>query len=169
MERPEHGRLGRHAELPVADRLGQHRQAEHVGQEDELLAVVVALLPGPGEEVDRLLPLGDRQLDLAGERVQVLHERGQDLPQPRVGLRAEALDDGLGRRLLGEIGCHGHEATAALRCGSTTGGCEIFRLNGRWFHPARPRAQHRRRPRPRRAGSSRSAAAAVLGRPGRRA
>jgi hypothetical protein len=29
-------------------------------------------VPGSGEEVDRFLPLGNRQLHVAGERVQVL-------------------------------------------------------------------------------------------------
>ena len=107
VERAEHGRLGRDAELAVGDRLDQHRQAEDVRQQDELLPVVVALVAGAGEEVDRLLPLGDGQLDVAGERVQVLHERGEDLAQPWVRVRAEGLDDGVSRGFLGEIGSHG--------------------------------------------------------------
>ncbi len=120
VERAEHRRLGRDAELPVGDRLDQHRQPEDVRQQDELLPLVVALVPGPGEEVDRRLPLGDRQLDVAGERVQVPDERDQDLAQPRAGVRREGLDDCVSRGFLGEIGCHGDEVMSAPSCGSTT-------------------------------------------------
>src|SRR5487761_813850 len=121
VERAEHRRLGRDAELPVRDGLDQHRQPENVRQQDELLPLVVALVPGPGEEVDRLLPLGDRQLNVAGERVQVPHQRGQDLAQPRAGIRREGLDDCVSRGFLGEIGSHGDEVKSVIRCGSTTG------------------------------------------------
>ena len=126
VERAEHGRLGGHAELPVGDRLGQHRQPEDVRQQDELLALVVALVTDAGQEVDRLLPLGDRQLDVAGERVQVPDERGQDLAQPGVRVRREGLDDCVSRGFLGEIGSHGDEIMSAARCGSTTGDGEIL-------------------------------------------
>jgi hypothetical protein len=107
VERAEHGRLGRDAELPVRDRLDQHRQPEDVGQQDELLPLVVGLLPHPGQEVDRLLPLRDRQLNVAGERVQVPHQRDQDLAEPRLRVGPQRLDDGVSRGFLSEIGSHG--------------------------------------------------------------
>src|SRR5437868_1588352 len=49
VERAEHRRLGRPRRLAVVDRVDQHRDAERVGEEDELLALVVGLLAGLGE------------------------------------------------------------------------------------------------------------------------
>ena len=45
VERAEHRRLGGAVGCVVVDHLDQHRHAERVGEEDELLAHVVALLP----------------------------------------------------------------------------------------------------------------------------
>ena len=55
----------------MIDRVDQHRDAERVGQEDELLTLVGAHLTRAGQERDRLLPLGAGRLELAHYRVQV--------------------------------------------------------------------------------------------------
>ena len=44
VERPEHRRLGRAVGRGLVDHLDQHRHAERVRQQDELLAHVVALV-----------------------------------------------------------------------------------------------------------------------------
>src|SRR5215218_5190191 len=85
VERPEHGRVGRHRRRPVVDGVDQHGHPEHVREQDELLAGVVALLPGGGQEPDGPLPLLEGRLDLAHEPVQVPDQAAQDLPEPRIG------------------------------------------------------------------------------------
>jgi hypothetical protein len=64
----------------VVDGLHQHRDAEHVGEQDELLPRAVALVAGGGEKRDRLRPLALGELDILDERVQVPNQRPQDLP-----------------------------------------------------------------------------------------
>ena len=61
-ERPEHGRLGGPAGVAVVDADDLHREAEHVGEQNELLALVVGDVARAGEEVDPGEPL------LLGER-----------------------------------------------------------------------------------------------------
>jgi hypothetical protein len=56
----------------MIDGVDQHRHAERVGQEDELLTCRCAGLPGAGQEVDGALPLIERELNVAHESVQVL-------------------------------------------------------------------------------------------------
>ena len=70
-ERPEDRRLGGVRVRLVVDRDGLHRGAEHVGEQDELLAPVVGDVPDGGEEVDALLPLLLGEPDVAQEGVQV--------------------------------------------------------------------------------------------------
>lgn len=103
MERPEHGRLGRALRLPAVDQLDEHRHAEHVGEQDELLPGLVRPLPGGGQEIDGGPPLVQGGLGLADEGVQVSHEAGQQLPQPRIRRAGEAGDDLVRRRVLGEV------------------------------------------------------------------
>ena len=86
----------------------EHRDAERVGEEDELLALVVGDVAGGGEELDPFEPLGLGELALLHERVQVAHERGEDLPQARVGAALEPADDRLGDVVLGDV-AHGDE------------------------------------------------------------
>ena len=62
----------------------------HVGEQDELLTVLVALLADRGEELDALLPLGEAGAHLAQEAVQVAHEALHHLVQPGVGRVREA-------------------------------------------------------------------------------
>jgi hypothetical protein len=67
----------------------------HVGEQDELLSLVVGDVAGAGEEVDAGEPLLLGQPDLGGEGVEVAHERLQDLAQARIGSAVEAGLDGL--------------------------------------------------------------------------
>jgi hypothetical protein len=55
----------------VVDGVDQHRDAERVRQQDELLAARVALVPGRREELDPRHPLRLGELGLAHEGVQV--------------------------------------------------------------------------------------------------
>ncbi|MCY1308422.1 hypothetical protein D9M70_584290 [compost metagenome] len=90
----------------MVDRVDQHRQADHVGQQDELLAYQsVAFLPGLGEEADSLEPFGLGQLHLAGESVQVTHQALHQLAYAGIGRIGEG-GDGLGGDL--RFGSYGH-------------------------------------------------------------
>ena len=93
VERAEHGRLRRPVGEVVIERIHEHRQAERVGPEDELLALVVGDVAGRGQDGDRPLPLRRRQLDVLRERVQVPDERGHQLTQAWVGAPGEARDN----------------------------------------------------------------------------
>jgi DNA-binding transcriptional LysR family regulator len=95
VEGAEHRGLGAAGGLVVVHGDGQHRQAQHVRQQDELLALVVALLAGGREVLDALEPLGLGELHLAREGVQVLHQAGHDLVQARIGRVGEAREHGL--------------------------------------------------------------------------
>ncbi len=65
-----------------------------------------ALLAGRGEELDRLLPLGEAGFHLAHGGVQVPDQAVQDGPQPLVRRAGEALDDRVRGAFFGEIGGH---------------------------------------------------------------
>ena len=66
----------------MVDQVDEHRQAEGVGEHDELLALLVGDVPGVGEERDACGPFLVREPDFAGEGVQVADERGDDLLEP---------------------------------------------------------------------------------------
>ena len=103
-ERPEHRRFGRPGRRLVVERDHHHRQAEDVGEQDELLALVVALLADGGEELDAFEPFFFRELHLACECVQVLHRAGDDLPEAFVfRAAAQPLDDRGGERVFVEL------------------------------------------------------------------
>ena len=70
IERPEHRGLGGAVALAMVDRIDQHRDPEHVGQQDELLPARRAFLAGPGQEIDRLLPFLEGEIGLADVVVQ---------------------------------------------------------------------------------------------------
>ena len=101
MERPEDRRIGGPLGGLLVDHLDQHRQTERVGQQDELLALVVALVADGGEEFDPGEPLLAGQPDLLGEREQVLDRGTGDLTGAVVGgmaVRLEHLGEMIGRR-----------------------------------------------------------------------
>jgi hypothetical protein len=80
----------------LGDHLHQGRQAQRVGEQDELLPGVAARLPGRGEKADRGEPLVAGEVYLAGEGVQMPDERPHHLPQARIGGVREPVDH-LGR------------------------------------------------------------------------
>src|SRR5699024_7237026 len=73
------------------DRL--HRGAEGVGEQHELLALVVGDVPDPGQEIDRVVPLLLGETDVADEVVQVYSQRLHDLLESRVIGVVEGCDD----------------------------------------------------------------------------
>ena len=91
VERAEHGRLGR-SPRRVREGVDEHREAERVRPQDELLAVLVGDPPGLGEEPDRGLPLVERQPDLGGERVEMGREGLDEPPEALVRAAGEARD-----------------------------------------------------------------------------
>ena len=96
-KRPEHRGLGRRPGTAVIDRIDQHRHAEHIGEQDELLALVVALLPGGGEELDRFEPFLLGQFDFAHEVVQMPDQALHDPAKARVGVIGKARDHRVGQ------------------------------------------------------------------------
>jgi len=109
VKRTEHGGLGGAFAVAMVDRVDQHRDAEHVGQQDELLAGIGAFLPGAGQEIDGVVPLLEGQAGLAHVIVQRLHQFLEQEFRARIGGVVEALDDGLGQISLVELG---HDAFA---------------------------------------------------------
>jgi hypothetical protein len=109
--------------MAVVEADDEHREAEDVRGEDELLALVVGDVAGAREEVDRGEPLLLGELDLAGEGVQVAHQALHHLAQARVRRVLEARLDRLREVGIGEVaaldgargGLLGHAATMA-RC-----------------------------------------------------
>lgn len=86
----------------MAERIDQHRQAKHVGEQDELLAhQAIAGLPGLGEETYPGEPFLLAQLHLASEGVQVLDQLLQQAAQPRVRRGGETGEDQGGDPLFG--------------------------------------------------------------------
>ncbi len=84
-ERAEHRGLGRAFRHRMVDRVDQHGDAERVGQQDELLALVVAHVPGAGQEIDAVFPFLLGRADLADEGMKVAHQRFADLLDARIG------------------------------------------------------------------------------------
>ena len=80
-ERADHGGLGGSRRRRGIDGHGHHGEPEHVREQDELLTPVVGDVPGPGQEVDALLPLGLGEPHLARERMHVPHQALHDLPE----------------------------------------------------------------------------------------
>src|SRR5262249_46300873 len=78
-----------------------HRHAERVGEQDEFLPTVAAQVARVGEELDGSEPLRLGELDVLHKGVQMLHERTQDLAQPRIGCGLEPPQDLGGDGVLG--------------------------------------------------------------------
>jgi hypothetical protein len=102
VERAEHGGRRRGRVEAVVQLHDEHREPEHVGGEDELLALLVADLAGPVEPLDSGHPLGLGQPDLTGEVVEVLHQRLEQLAAALVVRGAPARPGELGDVVLGD-------------------------------------------------------------------
>ncbi len=102
-EGPEHGGFGRAGLGLVVDRHRHHRQAEDVGEQDELLALAVAFLPDRGEEPDRLEPFLLGELHVLRERVQVPDQAGHQLLDAGILDVFQPGDDRLGQVVFGEL------------------------------------------------------------------
>ena len=98
-ERAEDSRLGRALGKVVLERVDQHREAERVRPEDELVPLLVRDVTGVGEDLDPLGPLVLRQPHLDRELVEMPDERRHDLQEARRS-PVEACND-LIRDLLG--------------------------------------------------------------------
>ncbi|MCY1360065.1 hypothetical protein D9M69_466730 [compost metagenome] len=109
MEGAEHGGLGGLRALGVVHGHREHRQAQGVRQQDELLALRVALLARGGEEVDARGPLGLGEPHFAREVVQVAHQRRQHFLQPCVLAAGHALEHGGGDGVFIDV-AHGRRA-----------------------------------------------------------
>jgi len=136
VERAEHG-VGRGVLVePVVHLDDEHRETQHVGGEDELLALLVADLPGAVEPLDRGHPLGLGEAHLAREAVQVPHERREDLRQAGVLGRAPPLDGQVGDVVFGD---ELHPYPSSSR--NTAAACAMARIlpaadaRGRYFIP----------------------------------
>ena len=97
IERAEHRGLGGALALPVVDGIDQHRNAEHVGEQDELLPDRGALLTGPGQIVDRIFPLLEGEIGPADIIVQRFHQFLQQEFGARIRRIVEAADHGGGQ------------------------------------------------------------------------
>ena len=104
IERAEYGGLGGALALPVVHGVDQHRDTEHVGEQDEFLADRRALLAGAGQEIDRIFPLFEREVGLADVLVQRLHQFLQQEFGPRIGGILKTADDGCGQFGFVELG-----------------------------------------------------------------
>ena len=154
-ERAEHRVLGRAVRHRVVDADDLHRQTEDVGQEDELLALVVGDVARAGQEVDPVGPLLLGELHVDREGVQVLHERLQHLLDARRLCVLEALQDDLRQQLVRQI----------APCGVRH--CQLP-LSTPWLtEPIRPSPPPWRCPGPRRCTSSRARGSRRRGAPSR--
>ena len=104
-ERPDHRRLRRALGAVGGERIDEHREAERVRPEDELLPVAVRDSSGLGELGDHALPLLPREPHLGDESVEVPRQGPHHLPQPRIRAAVEARDRRRGD-LLGTRGAH---------------------------------------------------------------
>ena len=84
IERAEHGGLGGAIALAVVDRIDQHRNPEHVRQQDELLPGRGAFLADAGQKIDRITPFVEGEIGLADEIVQRLHQFFHQEFDPRI-------------------------------------------------------------------------------------
>src|SRR5262245_16275580 len=78
-------RLSGYAVGFVVQRVDEHRHAQNVGQEDELLTGGCAGLAGVGKELDRTRPFLLAEADFLDEGMQVVDKRCQYLPKPGIG------------------------------------------------------------------------------------
>ena len=96
----------------MIDFVNEGAEPETVAQQDELVLVLRALPTDSRQELDRLGPLGVGELRLAGKRVEVGDERGDELE--RAGVLTEALVE-----LLNAVSYHVHGDGSGEQAAST--------------------------------------------------
>ena len=69
MEGAEHGEIRSRPRVPVVDRVDEHRCAQHVGEQNELLTSTVAEPAHLGQEFDTAVPFMLGWFDFADEAV----------------------------------------------------------------------------------------------------
>src|ERR1700730_8559363 len=104
IERTKHGGLGRAVTLAMVHRIDQHRNPEHVRQQDELLPCVGACLADAGQEIDGVAPLVEGEVGLAHIVVQRLHELFHQEFDTLVRRLLETADNGGGKFGIVELG-----------------------------------------------------------------
>ena len=67
IERAEHGGLGGAVALAMVHRIDQHRNPEHVRQQDEFLPGRRAFLADAGQKIDRIAPFVEGEIGLADD------------------------------------------------------------------------------------------------------
>ena len=87
----------------MVDGIDQHRDSQYVREQDKFLALVVAHLTRPGQELYPLHPLFRGELNLANKGVQVVDEAGHDLLEPGVGRVRHAIQHILGNLLFAVV------------------------------------------------------------------
>ena len=79
----------------MIDGIDQHRNAQRIGQQDELLPRCTAHLTGAGQEVDGMLPFGLCRLDITHEIVKMADQAFADFFNPRRSGLPHAIDGGI--------------------------------------------------------------------------
>ena len=80
----------------MIDQVDDHRDAQRIGQQDELLPGGIARMPGGGGKVDALKPFRLGQLHLFDERMEMTRQAEHDLAQPRIRRALEAAQPVIG-------------------------------------------------------------------------
>ncbi len=84
----------------MIDSIDQHRNPGNVGEQDELLALLIAHVTSSGQEFNPQRPFFLGELNLAHKGVDVRDEAGHDLLQPGVRCVYHAVQHILGNLLL---------------------------------------------------------------------
>ena len=82
----------------VVQAVDQCRQAERVGEQDAFLPRRRTDLADRGHEFDALDPFRRRQVDVAGEGMQVFHGGSHHLAHPRIRCRCHLFEHGIRNR-----------------------------------------------------------------------
>lgn len=72
----------------------QHREAQRIAEQDELLSLVMTEMAGSGQEADGHRPFLLAQADIPGKSMQMLDQRRHDFGQARINVPPHARVDG---------------------------------------------------------------------------
>jgi hypothetical protein len=102
MKRAQHCAFRSSGGSAIVDRVDQHRHAQNVGEQDELLPPIVAHVSRPGQELDRFKPFVLRRLDFLDGLVQLARNDGHRVFEAFVLGFSVAAGDDFDRVLHGE-------------------------------------------------------------------